>query len=225
MGAIWRSESARSCKRAKPVFERTNEKLIRIWFVAGVQHGFPNDRPLTPEDIVKQWKKITNFSECWLFEFFFGLLELTSRFSSCRGRSIHSPFLHLRGSSAGSFPSHVPPSTLLLRPSDFSQHFLLPVSQIIENFDNKASTSSSDDSEDPQIVKDAKANVPAPDEFTYSERDVILYALGVGATEKDLKWVYEQDDAFSVSRAHSPFPSLAGLLVLRSFERRRLPTL
>ena len=41
--------------------------------------------------------------------------------------------------------------------------------------------------------------MPGPEEYSYTERDVILYALGVGATEQELKWVYEQDEAFSVS--------------------------
>jgi hypothetical protein len=29
------------------------------------------------------------------------------------------------------------------------------------------------------------------------QRDVILYNLGIGATEKDLQWTYEGDDEFS----------------------------
>lgn len=29
------------------------------------------------------------------------------------------------------------------------------------------------------------------------KRDVILYNLGVGATEKELQWTYEGDDEFS----------------------------
>lgn len=81
--------------------------------------------------------------------------------------------------------------------------------QIIENFDNKAASGSSssaspDDPEDPQLVKDAKANVPAAEEYSYTERDVILYALGVGATEQELKYVYEQDEGFSVSQTQTP---------------------
>ena len=35
-----------------------------------------------------------------------------------------------------------------------------------------------------------------PSEFTYTERDVILYNLGIGAEAKELKWVYENADDF-----------------------------
>jgi multifunctional beta-oxidation protein len=35
-------------------------------------------------------------------------------------------------------------------------------------------------------------------EYTYTERDVILYNLSVGATEKELQWTFEGDEKFSV---------------------------
>lgn len=53
------------------------------------------------------------------------------------------------------------------------------------------------DPEDPELVVKAKRNLEAPLDFTYSERDVILYNLGVGATEKELQWTFESDDNFS----------------------------
>ncbi|WFD00928.1 hypothetical protein MYAM1_003684 [Malassezia yamatoensis] len=53
-----------------------------------------------------------------------------------------------------------------------------------------------DDPEDPDLVKQAKAQKVEPTEFEYSERDVILYNLSVGATEKQLDLVYEQADNF-----------------------------
>ncbi|PWN47067.1 putative multifunctional beta-oxidation protein, partial [Violaceomyces palustris] len=52
------------------------------------------------------------------------------------------------------------------------------------------------DPEDPEIVKTAKAQKYDDSEFSYSERDVILYNLGIGATEKELDLVFEQDDGF-----------------------------
>ncbi|KAJ6505947.1 hydroxysteroid dehydrogenase [Mycena vulgaris] len=51
--------------------------------------------------------------------------------------------------------------------------------------------------EDPQLVLEAKKLQVEASHYSYSERDVILYNLGVGATEKDLQWVYEGDDEFS----------------------------
>jgi hypothetical protein len=53
------------------------------------------------------------------------------------------------------------------------------------------------DPEDSQLVAEAKKNTIDPVDYSYTERDVILYNLGVGATEKELQWTYEGDDEFS----------------------------
>lgn len=50
--------------------------------------------------------------------------------------------------------------------------------------------------EDPDIVKEAKKQPVSESEFSYSERDIILYNLGIGATEKELDFTYEQSDNF-----------------------------
>ncbi|KAF7374946.1 Peroxisomal multifunctional enzyme type 2 [Mycena sanguinolenta] len=57
--------------------------------------------------------------------------------------------------------------------------------------------------EDCALVADAKKIPVEPVTYTYTEafflhvsRDVILYNLGIGATETDLQWVYEGDDEF-----------------------------
>jgi multifunctional beta-oxidation protein len=121
-----------------------------------LQYGFPNNKELTPEDVVSKWKEITTFDK----------------------RATH--------------------------PSSTQE----ALQQIVQNFENTASGSSSssssssastDDSEDPQIVEDAKKRVAEKEHFPYTERDVILYNLGIGATEKDLQWVYENDEKFGVS--------------------------
>jgi hypothetical protein len=53
------------------------------------------------------------------------------------------------------------------------------------------------DPEDSKLVAAAK-KVPVEDvAYTYAERDVILYNLGIGATEKELHWTYEGDDNFA----------------------------
>ncbi|KAJ7727287.1 hydroxysteroid dehydrogenase [Mycena maculata] len=51
--------------------------------------------------------------------------------------------------------------------------------------------------EDSKLVAEAKKITIEPAHFSYTERDVILYNLGIGATEKDLQWTYEGDDEFS----------------------------
>lgn len=53
------------------------------------------------------------------------------------------------------------------------------------------------DPQDPEIVVEAKKEVTEPVDYKYTERDVIIYNLGVGATAKELQWTYEMDDAFS----------------------------
>lgn len=53
------------------------------------------------------------------------------------------------------------------------------------------------DPEDPQIVIDAKKEQNDPVPYSYTERDVILYNLGIGATEQDLRWTFEMHEDFS----------------------------
>jgi len=53
------------------------------------------------------------------------------------------------------------------------------------------------DPEDSQLVADAKTQVPEDQEYSYTERDVILYNIGIGATEQELQWTYEGHDEFS----------------------------
>lgn len=79
---------------------------------------------------------------------------------------------------------------------------------IISNFGNASEEDDDDDDseggaggdysdpEDPEIVQKAKKEPIDDSEFSYGERDVILYNLGVGATEKELDLVFEQDDDF-----------------------------
>jgi len=53
------------------------------------------------------------------------------------------------------------------------------------------------DPEDSQVVVEAKRNRINPVEYNYTERDVILYNLGIGATAKELQWTYEGHDDFA----------------------------
>lgn len=52
------------------------------------------------------------------------------------------------------------------------------------------------DTEDSQLVADAKKQVPEDQDYSYTERDVILYNLGIGATAQELQWTYENHDEF-----------------------------
>ncbi|KXN91728.1 Peroxisomal hydratase-dehydrogenase-epimerase [Leucoagaricus sp. SymC.cos] len=70
------------------------------------------------------------------------------------------------------------------------------------------------DPEDSRLVADAKRVVPDPVPYEYTERDVILYNLGIGATEKELQWTYEGDDEFAALLTFGvipQFPASTGL--------------
>ena len=53
------------------------------------------------------------------------------------------------------------------------------------------------DPEDSQLVVDAKNEPVDPVEYSYTEKDVILYNLGIGATAKELQWTFEGDSEFA----------------------------
>lgn len=53
------------------------------------------------------------------------------------------------------------------------------------------------DPEDSELVAKAKQNIEDPVEYSFTERDIILYNLGIGATEKELQWTFEGADDFA----------------------------
>ena len=77
--------------------------------------------------------------------------------------------------------------------------------QIAEHFGNvdESGASGSDsespyvDPEDSEVVAEAKKEPQEPVEFSFTERDVILYNLGIGATEQELQWTYENHEDFA----------------------------
>lgn len=70
------------------------------------------------------------------------------------------------------------------------------------------------DPEDSKLVGDAKIDKPEDHEFSYTERDVILYNLGIGATAKDLQWTYEGHEEFAALPTFGvvpQFPASSGI--------------
>ncbi|TFK72928.1 multifunctional beta-oxidation protein [Pluteus cervinus] len=124
-------------------------------------HGFPSDRPYTPEDVVAKWSDITNFDD---------------------GRASH------------------PTST-----QEATQKWF-PYFVMTSNF--KAPDAFADP-EDSSLVAEAKRTSTEQSTFTYTERDVILYNLGVGATEKELQWTYEGDDEFAALPTYGVVPQFS----------------
>lgn len=82
---------------------------------------------------------------------------------------------------------------------------LTPISlhdiQLIGNLENKSESENSPSNDpadgDIELVREAKRNVPEPQDYSYSERDVILYNLSVGATEQELHWTFENHEDFA----------------------------
>ncbi|CAG8706651.1 27283_t:CDS:2 [Dentiscutata erythropus] len=88
--------------------------------------------------------------------------------------------------------------------------------QFFENFANAQSSENSEPTE--KSASSGKIDVEAakkqkfdPIECSYEERDVILYALGVGATRKDLQWVYENSENFHVLPTYGVIPAVNSL--------------
>lgn len=100
-----------------------------------------------------------------------------------------------------------PPPSRGIRFSCVSYHasyllfFLSLCIQIVENFENKPepdnSVSDGRVDRDIELEHEAKRNLPEPQDYTYSERDVILYNLSIGATEQELHWTFENHEDFS----------------------------
>ncbi|KAH9928628.1 multifunctional beta-oxidation protein [Fomitopsis serialis] len=78
--------------------------------------------------------------------------------------------------------------------------------QIAENFGNESEDSGRAVA---RAVLEAKKSVEDPLEYSYSERDVILYNLGVGATEQELQWSFEGDEDFAVIPTFGVIPQFA----------------
>ncbi|KAG9323052.1 hypothetical protein KVV02_004604 [Mortierella alpina] len=86
---------------------------------------------------------------------------------------------------------------------------------IISNFENV----SKEEAPRPRVVsEDGKVDIEAAkslrfgsDSFAYTERDVILYNLGLGATRKDLHLVYENSESFGPVPTFGVIPSLTSM--------------
>lgn len=66
------------------------------------------------------------------------------------------------------------------------------------NFGNEAEDVVADysDPEDSALVVEAKKADPEVGEYTFTERDVALYNLGIGATAQEVQYVFEGDEDF-----------------------------
>ena len=116
-------------------------------------HGFPNDVKLTPEAVLAQWERITNFED---------------------GRADY--------------------------PQDSSDG-LKSIMANMENTSKKSKKPKKDGRSNEEILKNQKEALETKSEgtpFEYTEKDVILYNLGIGAKRTDLPFVFEGDENFQV---------------------------
>lgn len=94
------------------------------------------------------------------------------------------------------------------------------VMKLAQNFgheDEGASASTSSpyaDPEDSELVAKAKQQAVQSMDYSYTERDVILYNLGVGATEKELQWTFEGDDEFQALPTFGVIPQFRCMFTL-----------
>ncbi|KAK4047301.1 hypothetical protein OIV83_005479 [Microbotryomycetes sp. JL201] len=89
---------------------------------------------------------------------------------------------------------------------------------IVENFGNEAEGGSDEseggesdfsDPDDPELVQKAKQEAKQSGEYDFTERDIALYNLGIGATEKDLDLVFEGDSDFQAVPTFGVIPQFA----------------
>nr|XP_022331335.1 peroxisomal multifunctional enzyme type 2-like [Crassostrea virginica] len=85
---------------------------------------------------------------------------------------------------------------------------------VLKDMENKSSASPrpSQTSSGNMDIEAAKAHKAPPSEFSYTERDVILYALGVGSSTKEpdyLKFLFENAGDFSVLPSFAVIPAFS----------------
>jgi multifunctional beta-oxidation protein len=70
------------------------------------------------------------------------------------------------------------------------------------------------DPEDSELVAKAKQTAVQSLDYKYTEKDVILYNLGIGATEKELQWTFEGDNDFAALPTFGVIPQFASMFTL-----------
>lgn len=162
---------------------------------------------MTPEDIKAKWSTITLFDE--------NASNPSSTAESLEDVRLPFSYLLLHYLPSHSLPFLLPYliySSLLL---DFPSPSLadpcsIAPSQIMNNFSNEAPESTGyADAEDSDIVAQAKQAPVEVGEYEFTERDVALYNLGIGATAQQVKYVYEGDEDFQAIATFGVIPQFA----------------
>ncbi|KAJ2082006.1 hypothetical protein H4R24_001922 [Coemansia sp. RSA 988] len=88
---------------------------------------------------------------------------------------------------------------------------------MMEMLDSAKSADSAADQEEKVDLAGAYANKSEQQPFDYSKRDVMLYALGIGASRRDLPLVYENSDNFQAFPTFAVIPSFSTRTDLTEF--------
>ncbi|KAL8279302.1 hypothetical protein RQP46_008339 [Phenoliferia psychrophenolica] len=95
------------------------------------------------------------------------------------------------------------------------------IAKMVDNFENSGDGDDAEawaDPEDSELVREAKVVRRATGSYTFTERDVALYNLGIGATEKELSLVFEGDEDFQALPSFGVIPPMTVSLSL-NFEQ------
>ncbi|KAI6155017.1 hypothetical protein BKA82DRAFT_4336398 [Pisolithus tinctorius] len=179
-------------------------------------HGFPINVELTPEEVIAKWETFTTFDDgraTFPATSAESLQQIIDNFENKAGSVIEGAVeavkeagralkakLHMAcGSLVKSVNGHsiLNQSLFERRACDFPELGYIDSRAVRLRYP-----------EDSRLVAEAKKEVPPDEEFEYTERDVILYNLGIGATERDLQWSYE---------GHSDFAALPTFGVVPQF--------
>ncbi|KAL4064513.1 hypothetical protein J3A83DRAFT_4100984 [Scleroderma citrinum] len=158
-------------------------------------HGFPTNIKLTPEDVLSKWDTFTNFDDghatfpTTTVESLQQIIDNFENKTSAAGES-----------TLGYIAPYRPPFSRVI---GFVCTMPLPIIFT--------------DPEDSQLVSEAKKEIPEDEEFTYTERDVILYNLGIGATEQNLQWTYEGHEDFAALPTFGVVPQFRANAVNREW--------
>ncbi|KAJ2805137.1 hypothetical protein H4R20_002215, partial [Coemansia guatemalensis] len=88
---------------------------------------------------------------------------------------------------------------------------------MMEMLDSASSADSAQDQDEKVDLAGAYANKSEQQPFDYTKRDVALYALGIGASRRDLPLVYENSDNFQAFPTFAVIPSFSTRTDLTEF--------
>jgi multifunctional beta-oxidation protein len=82
------------------------------------------------------------------------------------------------------------------------------MTDMMNNFDNEGAEAE-DDPEDSDLVREAKKRPIEATEYTWTEKDIILYNLGIGASAKELKYTFEGSSDFQAIPTFGVIPQFS----------------